>query len=529
MSNANNYPVDVFPAVLRDVITALHEDTQMPIEMIGSTVLAALSLALQPLIEVSSPFGSNKVEPCSLYFLTLAKSGEGKSPLRDRIMAPFDEFVLQMQKEYEDLHDVYKEDYAIWASIEKALNRSLQKASKDGEDSEEEEMRLREHLSTKPEKPRAFEMFYEDTTSAGIVQGLREYPYAGVFSDEAILFFTGHLKNNLGLINKIWKNEPVSLTRKKEGSIRLNAYLTFLLMVQPEIFDEYLEKNGKRAVSSGFLARFLFTNTMSTIGQRNVNLNQEKSDRALDVLFEQFNALLERQKIRFYDDSLPKETLTLTDNAKNLFKDKVNQFQFNIGKNQPWEHIPEFVSKANNQAIRIAALFSYPAKDDISESTLNDAFTITAWHLNQACTYFYTLSEQYQLQQDVYMLFDWIKRRFANPIGSIKFVNQQTGQPQEIKLQPWQPFLKNEIEMYGPAKLRKVGKLTPVLNQLIGLGLIVTIVYPPSKATHISMVSYDNFGNFSAVNAPYFCNIINHRSSVEPVLNNYDSTKLHWQ
>lgn len=173
MSNSNNYPVDAFPAVLRDVITTLHEDTQMPIEMIGSTVLAALSLALQPLIEVRSPFGSNKVEPCSLYFLTLAKSGEGKSPLRDRIMAPFDEFVLQMQKEYEDLHNIYKEDYAIWASIEKSLNRDLQKASKGGGDREDEEMLLREHLATKPIKPRAFEMFYEDTTSAGIVQGLK--------------------------------------------------------------------------------------------------------------------------------------------------------------------------------------------------------------------------------------------------------------------------------------------------------------------------------------------------------------------
>ena len=530
MSNSNNYPVDVFPAVIRDVIIALHEDTQMPIEMIGSTVLAALSLALQPLIEVRSPFGGNKVEPCSLYFLTLAKSGEGKSPLRDRIMAPFDEFVLQMQEEYEDLHHTYIEDYAVWTSIEKALNRELQKASKGGGDREDEEMRLREHLATKPKKPRAFEMFYEDTTSAGIVQGLREYPYAGVFSDEAILFFTGHLKNNLGLINKIWKNEPVSLARKKEGSIKLNAYLTFLLMVQPDIFDEYLEKNGKRAASSGFLARFLFTNTVSTIGQRNVNLNQEKSDKALNVLFEQFNELLEKQKECFYDDSLPKETLTLSDNAKNLFKDKANQLQFNIGKNQRWEHISEFVSKADSQAIRIAALFSYLSKNDISESTLNDAFTITEWHLNQARQYFYTQSKQFKLQQDVYMLFDWIKNRFLNPIGHMKVANSQTGLLQDIKLQPGQPFSKNELEMYGPAKLRKVDQLTPVLNQLIQLGLIVTICYPPHRAVYIAIAGVDMYGNIMAQNhffASYI--LVDCKNNNTPQLDGYDPTKLQWQ
>ncbi|OSK59517.1 hypothetical protein EADG_03829, partial [Escherichia coli E1114] len=115
MSNLNNYPTDVFPSVLRNVITTLHEDTLIPIEMIGSTVLAALSLALQPLVEVASPFGNKKPEPCSLYFLTLAKSGEGKSPLRELLMTPFDEFASEMHEEYETLLDTYKKDHAIWS------------------------------------------------------------------------------------------------------------------------------------------------------------------------------------------------------------------------------------------------------------------------------------------------------------------------------------------------------------------------------------------------------------------------------
>lgn len=108
----------------------------------------------------------------------------------------------------------------------------------------------------------------------------------------------------------------------------------------------------------------------------------------------------------------------------------------------------------------------------------------------------------------------------------MKCVNQQTGQPQEIKLQPGQPFLKNEIEMYGPAKLRKVEELNPVLNQLIGLGFIMTIHYPPSRALHIAMVNIDSLNNISAVNAPYMYNIVHFKNNVESVLNNYDFTKL---
>lgn len=530
MNNVNNYPVEAFPPVLRDAITAFHEDTLIPVEMIGSTVLAAVALARQPLIDVASPFGNKKPEPCSLYFLTLAKSGEGKSPVRECMMEPFETFAAEMHAEYEALFDAYKKDHAIWSSKEKALNRNFQKASKHGGDSDVEELLLREHQAAEPTKPRAFEMFYEDATPEGIIQGLKEYPYAGVFADEAITFFTGHLKNNLGLLNKIWKNEPLSLSRKKEGSIRLNAYLTFLLMVQPEIFDEYLEKNGKRAVSSGFLARFLFTNTASTIGQRRINLNQEKSRNALDALFTRFNHFLQKQKERFYDDTIQKQTLALSDNAKMLFEERINQHQLSIGENQPREHIAEFVSKAGSHAIRIAALFSFSSIEGIPESTLRDAFTITEWHINQADKYFYILSEQYQLQQDVYELFDWIKNRFNNPKGTMKVATSYYGGFQDVNLKQWQPFLRNELETHGPARLRKAERLIPVLNQLIQLGLIVTICYPPQRALYISMAGTDAYGNIVALNNffPQY-NLVGYRNNATPPLSGYDSNRLQWQ
>lgn len=530
MSNLNNYPVESFPSKLRDVIETLHEDTLIPIEMIGSAALAALSLALQPLIEVASPYGNKKPEPCSLYFLTLAKSGEGKSPLRELIMAPFDEFASEMHEEYEELLDVYKKDYAIWSSKEKALNRNYQKAVKNGGEGDVEELLLREHQAAEPKKPRAFEMFYEDATPQGIIKGLSEYPYAGVFADEAITFFTGQLKNNLGLLNKIWKNEPLSVSRKKEGTIRLKAYLTFLLMVQPEVFEEYLERHGKKAISSGFLARFLFAEAVSTIGQRRIMLNQEKSRHALDALFEVIHKLLKAQKEHFYDTSKSKKILVLTPDARSFFAEKINQYQLRIAKNQCWEHIPEFVSKAGSHAIRMATMFEYDSDKYISEQCLKKAFIITEWYLNQAGKYFYKLSTQYQLQQDVYLLFDWIKNRFINPIGVMKKTNPQAGQVIDVKLQPWQPFSKNELETHGPARLRRVEHLTPVLNQLIQLGLIITICYPPHRALYIAMAGTDMNGHIYA-NKPFFANFmsVDYKNNASPPMSGYDFTRLQWQ
>ncbi|MCT4737195.1 YfjI family protein [Raoultella ornithinolytica] len=529
MNNANNYPVETFPPFLRDVITALHEDMSMPVEMIGSTVLAALSLALQPLIDIASPFANNKTEPCSLYFLVLAKSGEGKSPVRERVMEPFEAFSAQMHEEYEARYESYQKDHKIWAVKRKSLESTYKKASRYGGDCQTEELLLSEHLDIEPEPPRAFEMFYDDATPEGMIQGLKEYPYAGVFADEAITFFTGHLKNNLGLLNKIWKNEPLSLSRKKDGNIRLNAYLTFSLMVQRDIFEEYLKKNAKVAMSSGFLARFLFTDTVSTIEQRVIKLEQGKSRQALDILFERFNKYLREQKEHFYDKSLTRRTLLLSDEAKRLYEEKVNEYPRMTGRYQWWEHIPEFVSKAGSHAIRIAALFSHESDDKISASTLRDAFILTEWHLHQAGRYFYCLSDRYRLEQDVYELFDWIKNRFNNPKGKMNVSTNQYGGAREIELKKWQPFLKNEIMTNGPARLRKIDNLMPVLNQLIGLSLIMLIEYPDSHIQYVARAVFVDIGS-NLPYEPFFerFNIKCDKYDVPRPLDNFDRTRLQW-
>lgn len=528
MDNPNNYPVDAFPEALYNAIHAVHEDTQMPIEMIASTLLAASALALQPLIEIMSPFDNTKSEPCSLYFLTLAKSGEGKSPLRELIMQPFDDFIAEMHTEYEQLLEKYKQDFSIWSLREKALNRTFQKAAQNGNNAEVEEFLLREHLSNKPIKPKCFEMFYDDATPEGIIQGLQEHPYAGIFADEAITFFTGHLKNKLGLLNKIWKNEPISLSRKKEGTVRLNANLTILLMVQPDIFNNYLETNGKHAISSGFLSRFLFTNTISTVEYRKINLNQEKSQQALSYLFDFFKDFFAKQKQYFYDSSLPKKNLQLSAEAKKLFEIKLNQFQSNTKKFQQWEHIPEFVSKAGNNAIRIASIFDYYNSKEISENSLNNAFEIIEWYLNQASQYFYILSPKYQFQQDVYMLFDWIKARFANPTGKFKF-RDNMNREQEIKLQPWQPFPKSDLLQFTQKKFRKAEYLNEVLEQLIGLDLIAEIQYPPSSKIYITIVVTEPTGQkyFLNPSQPHYKHIP-HPDAFNKLIGAYDKNRMDW-
>ncbi|HHQ6539163.1 TPA: DUF3987 domain-containing protein [Serratia fonticola] len=521
------YPVDAFPSILRDAINALHEDTQFPVEMIGTTLLAATALALQPLIEVISPFDTEETEPCSLYFLTLAKSGEGKGPIYDKIMAPFNKFATEMHSEFKALQDDYNKEYTIWETIRKGLNSTLQKALKNGGDYGAEELQLRDHLDKKPEKPREFKMFNNDSSPVALIEQLDKYPYAGCFASEAMAFFSGHLKNNQTLLNNLWSNESYPYDRKNKSILLTECRLTILLMTQPSEFERYVQKQGDRSILNGFLARFLITNTVSTKSQRKINLDQKASQEALNKVFEKFNCFLKKQKDMFYDKSIPVKKLALSVEAKSLYKRKSEQYNSSIDKNQRLEHIPAFASKATSNAIRIAALFNC-YEDSISESALENAFTITEWHLSQAAMYFYESSEQFQLKQDVYDLFEWIKKRFISPTGNADIINIQTELRQQLKLQQWQPFSKNEIITGGPARLRDAKKLEPVFDQLIGLGVIATICYPPLSALYVAIPFTNQLGSLEARNysAPY--NFVSTKNNVECPLDNYDWTRLRW-
>ncbi|EMM7793225.1 DUF3987 domain-containing protein [Klebsiella oxytoca] len=530
MYNPSHYPVDVFPDVLRDAIIALHEDTQFPVEMIGSTLLAATSLALQPLVEVISPYSTDKAEPCSLFLLTLADSGEGKGPIYEKIMAPFTAFMAEMQREYKEQLDIYKKDHATWSVISKGLNRSLMKASRDGEDCEAEASLFREHLDNEPVCPKPFEMLNNDNTPVGLIEQLDRYPYAGCFSSEAMTFFSGYLKDNLALLNQLWSDEDYSYNRKGRSILLSGCRLSILLMTQPSEFEHYVQRQGARDILNGFLARFLITGTISTRAQRKTNLNQERSEIALNKVFVFFNDFLEKQKAMYYDKSITPKVLRLSEEAKEVFKSRKEQHNVLTAKNQRWEHITKFISKAENQAIRIAALFNYYSESDISAVAVNDAFTLTEWHLNQAAHYFYESSESFQLKQDVYDLFIQIKKRFERQGGNIKFTDLQTGQFCICSRHPWQPFLRYEVTQYAPGRLRGNKKTEPAFNELINLGLIMTISYPPSSEIYVALSGYDVNGNILPLNSPSTLFRIHQvrNNSVRPS-DNYDLSRLSWQ
>lgn len=468
------YPVCAFPPVMQGVIDALYNETGIPAELIAGAVLAAASLACQAHIEVVPPHSSDPMH-CALYLLTLAVSGEGKTSISKKVMKPFYRFSEQMKQQHDCLMKAHLRADNIWKIHQKALTSNLYTAIKKGSEGTEEERLLDEHAETRKQPPARLAMLYDDTTAKALLEGLSRYSEVGVVSDEAITFFKGYLKNNLGLLNKAWDGEIYEYRRPGGEEYDINACLTLALMVQPPVFENYLCNHGELSKGSGFLSRFLYINTISTLGRRRTNTDHVHSDEALNVFHRKINQLLDKQKARFYSNDSQKQTLRLSDDATFYWAEKQSELSRKIGPGQQLEHIGEIAAKAGANALRVAAVLTHihsPESLCISKGVLQAAFQIVEWHLEEAERLFFPSSERNAFMKDVYEMFGWLKEKFHDSKGY--------------------PFRKNEVNRYGPNRLRDASKSQSVLEQLIALDLICFISLGRHSAVYIAMPSLEN-------------------------------------
>ncbi|EMT6385312.1 YfjI family protein [Providencia rettgeri] len=492
-----NYPVDKFPPILRNVIFDLHTEMQIPIELIGSVTLGAVSLACQSLIEVIQPH-TGMPEPCSLYLMTIAESGEGKTTINKQIMKPLYDFASEIIKEYEVNLDFYNSDYNRWKIKQQVCENNFKSAIRKNFPGEFEENKIKENEKLKPKRPQRPTFIYEDTTLKALVEGLNEHPEAGIISDEAVTFFKSHLKNNPGLLNKAWDNEIFDFRRANGEIYNIKPRLTFSLMSQPNIFSNYIENNARISRDSGFLSRFLFckTNTIVVPSRENKNDNRD----SLSNYYTRMNEILTEHKTHLQNTNKNKKQLSLTDKARELWQDYRTEIEIKTSLGGEWEHIKDIALKANSNLLRISAILQYfhsNKHSHIGPENLECTIDILNWYLSQASIIFYPMSERYQFEQDVRELFSWIKNRFSQN-GNFAFP-------------------KNDISKYGPNRLRRLDKLTPVLNQLIAQGIICIAKFKDDSCLYITQL-YKNVNyndcffcpppKFSNITPPILANII---------------------
>lgn len=455
------FPINRLPACLRKAAERLNYYTQVPVELIVSVMLTILSLVCQYITSVRLPH-SGVVKPLSLYLLTIAESGEGKSFILKLLMKPLLECFSSMNEDYQLHLAEYRHLHRIWKTTQQALEATLRQAIKRGYDGETEMAKLEDHNRKEPQKPVRPKFIYEDVSHKALIQGLSLHAEAGIITDEGISFIRGMLKNHLALLNKGWDGGTYDFQRADGESYELELCLMISLMVQPGVIDSYLNKNGDIAKSSGFISRFLITMVESNIGYRTQNADSEDLEHALTSFYSQLSKLLDIFKRRFYDEDSEKLVIELSDEAKELLHLKRQELERKIIPGGELNHICDFISKFPEHAVRVAAIFErvgfVPTDtilgdlfrfNTIDKGCMQNALDVMAWYTEQARVLFYPMSERCQFEKDVHELQSWI----ANALMQR---SEQVNEPVRV----------SSLLQRGPNRLRKWEALEPVLVQL---------------------------------------------------------------
>jgi hypothetical protein len=104
--------VEALGEVLSGAAESIAAKCQCSPALAAQAVLAVASLAAQRLADIRLPF--RQTRPLSLYFVTIAASGDRKSTADNEALIPVRMYEKNLKREYETAHSAWRVRYAAW-------------------------------------------------------------------------------------------------------------------------------------------------------------------------------------------------------------------------------------------------------------------------------------------------------------------------------------------------------------------------------------------------------------------------------
>lgn len=466
-SNIQPFPVQALPDILREAVWDVQAKTQAPLPLIVSSVLGGISLASQHLYDVQRP--DDIVTPISLYLLILAESGERKSSVDTLLMKPFHDYEQDLRCHYEKEMTDFRVKDEVWKTKKRQLENQLQKAGKKGNGDEAEEMALREHLKKKPQEPSLKKCILTDATPAALQSAIAGNGRSvGIISDEAGMIFEGYLIQAMSLFSSLWSGKRNLTVDRADKNYAINdARMTMLLQVQPEVFQKYMSKNREKAVSSGWLPRFIATSPISTQGTR-FALGQTQDSVGLKRFHQRMDALLRSPVAKDERGHVQRKVLTFSAETYRRWQEIATNIEACLAPGQYYDGIREFAARFPDNIARLAALFHVFCgyEGAITLDTLNRAASVLGWYTEEALRLFDC--NQIRIPEEVQhanLLLSWLQKHFATNYN--------------------QPIRKNKLYQYAPNPVRPKSKMNAALDVLVSWGQIWISVWPGDKKTYV--------------------------------------------
>lgn len=385
------YPVDALPMSIRRAVEEVQACVQAPVEMVASSALATASLAIQALADVRR--NQTLVGPAGLYFLTVAESGERKSTV-DRLFgrAVYD-FQDRQREAAKSSLAAHAADMAAWEARREATLSHLQSDAKGNKPVDGHRADLAVIEAGRPVAPRVPRLLYADVTQERLMRSLAtEWPSGGIFASEGAAVFGGHsmgrdsIARTLAALNTLWDGGTFLVDRSQAPSFAVRgARMTMALQVQPHVLADFLERDRGLSRGSGFLARFLIAQPVSTQGRR--PYREMAATPELDAFSARIAELLADLPAVDPERGLMPAVLDFNPEAKALWIERYNAIEGQLSSDGDFASIPDVAAKAADNVARLAAVlhvFEHGAAGTISADTVENAGEIVVWHLYSA-------------------------------------------------------------------------------------------------------------------------------------------------
>jgi Protein of unknown function (DUF3987) len=339
------FPAEVFSTTIHDMVKAVANDTQTPVDLAAMVCIGVLSTALSKKFAIEPKPGWK--EPLNTYTVVLLPPGAGKSPTFKAIADPIYSYANEL---LEDLESKITQRNSSRKTLEKRLDKLQTDYAKRNDPEVLKEINIvNDDLLKNPEikKPR---LTLDNATTEIVVKALQENnEKISIMSTEGDLFMKFLNPAELEKSAIYLKGHSGDLTQVdrmgREGEYVKEPLLTICITAQPTVFNKIPAHIHER----GIPARFLFSIPNDTLGYRDVF-----SASVPPEVKRKYNELI--RKLLVFN---PGETITLKIKGEAIEKLKsfMSTIEVELRENGLFEgHLRFWGSKLVGQILRIAGL-----------------------------------------------------------------------------------------------------------------------------------------------------------------------------
>jgi hypothetical protein len=382
---ARPYPVAALGSILGDAASSIASKTQCAPALAAQSVLAVASLAAQRLADVRLPYGQTR--PLSLFFVTIAASGDRKSTADNEALVPVRKRESNLKCDYEIQHESWRISDAAWAAQHRKIenDKGLDRLAREAELSA---------LGRAPIEPIKPLLTAPEPTVEALAKHWHALPGAlGLFSAEGGQMTGGHgfgpdhrLKT-AATLSALWDGSGIRRLRAGDGITDLpGRRLSLHLMVQPDAAAAFLSEPVLR--DQGLLSRLLIAAPESLAGTRLWNELMEDVGSAMDRYNAAVVDLLERPAptANQAGNELMPRVLDMSVEARDVWIGFHDAVETGMSADGPLEGLRDVAGKAAENAARIAGVLTIietPDASTIEAETLAAACELMSWYLNE--------------------------------------------------------------------------------------------------------------------------------------------------